>query len=358
MNVPLLDLDVEAGVYFEEAMTAIRRVAEAKQFILGEEVRLFEEELAAYCNAKYAIGVSSGTDALTAALMAAGIGANDRVLTSPFTFFATAGSVVRLGAEVVFGDVDQWTGMLKRVDVDARAFGCSLIVPVHLFGGLCWDESWKPDCPIITDACQALGVDDHRKILASCTSFHPSKVLGGWGDGGAVVTNDESFAIEARAIRQHGVRKKKYHHDIVGGNFRLDAIQAAVLRVKLKRLPDWLEQRRQIAQKYNAAFKESDDLIPVGDTMRKIWSVYAIRVRYGASVSRDSIVEQLRMQGIQAGVYYPESLYTQPCLRSKFMSRPETVGDLPNQIFALPIWPGMADQQINYVIDQVLATLQ
>jgi dTDP-4-amino-4,6-dideoxygalactose transaminase len=261
IRVPLLDLKAQYAPLRDEIRAAMDRVCDAQQFILGPEVQALEEEVARFSGAKFAIGVSSGTDALLAALMAAGVGPGDDVVTTPYSFFATAGTVSRLGARPVFVDIER-----DSFNIDSGRVASSLtprtkaILPVHLFGRCAdldpiLDAAAPRGIPVIEDAAQAIGAIDGRKRQAGtvgrmgCFSFFPTKNLGGFGDGGLITTNEAGLDDSLKMLRVHGM-KPKYHHKIVGGNFRLDALQAAILRVKLKRLSAWSEGRRANAERY------------------------------------------------------------------------------------------------------------
>ena len=273
MNVPLIDLHAQYAPIRDELIATVTRVCDGQQFILGREVELLERELAAMLGIRHVVGVSSGTDALLVAMMALGIGSGDEVITSTYTFFATAGSAARLGARPVFVDIDPLT-----YNIDARAVAAAItprtkaIIPVHLFG-LSADLDpllqavraaglpGMPVIPVIEDACQAFGARYKDRPVGSigtvgCYSFFPSKGLGGFGDGGLVVTNDEGLGERVRRLRGHGAQPE-YSHKIVGGNFRLDALQAAVLRVKAPHVATWCEARRRNAERYGRLFQEA-----------------------------------------------------------------------------------------------------
>ena len=291
MNVPLLDLQAQYATIRWEVRKAIDRVCDSQHFILGPEVTALEREIAAFCGAKFAVGVSSGTDALLASLMAIGIGPDDEVITSSFSFFATAGVIARLQARPVFVDIDSRGFNLDPKDVRAKVTGRTrAILPVHLFGR-CADMddilevAGEHGIHVIEDAAQAIGARDDRQRSAGtvgsmgCFSFFPSKNLGGFGDGGMVVTNDATLAETLRVLRVHG-GKPKYHHSLIGGNFRLDALQAAVLRVKLKYLPLWTEARRHNARRYRNLFSEAGLLEQIGlpeDIPGHIYNQFVIR---------------------------------------------------------------------------------
>src|SRR5215475_9252555 len=269
MKVPLLDLKAQYSTIRSEIGEAIERVVESQHFILGPEVEGLEQEIAAFCNVRFAVGVSSGTDALLAALMAIGIGPKDEVITTAYSFFATAGVIARLGAQPVFVDIDPKTFNLDSSEVSSKITSrTKAVMPVHLFGqctemGPILEIVKRKGIHVIEDAAQAIGARDDKGRQAGtighmgCFSFFPSKNLGAFGDGGMVVTNDDHLAETVRVLRVHG-GQPKYHHSLVGGNFRLDALQAAILRVKLKNLTSWTEARRNNARRYRSLFQEME----------------------------------------------------------------------------------------------------
>ena len=364
MKVPLLDLKAQYATIRGEIREAIDRVCESQYFILGPEVATLEEEIAAYCGAQFAIGVSSGTDALLIALMALDIGPGDEVITTPYSFFATAGVVARVGARPVFVDIDP-----KTFNIDTKAVSNKLtnhakaIMPVHLFGQCVeldplLEAANAHGIGVIEDAAQAIGAKDRRGRQAGtigtigCFSFFPSKNLGAFGDGGMAVTNDEVLAEKLRILRVHG-GKPKYYHRIVGGNFRLDAMQAAVLRVKLKYLPNWTQARRKNAERYRRLFEEAgmSDLIQLPeDVPGHIYNQFVVRV-----ADRDRLQSFLRTQGVETEVYYPLPLHTQEC----FASLNYHIGDFPSAeaaahaALALPIYPELTENQQLYIVDKI-----
>ncbi|HWP58323.1 MAG TPA: DegT/DnrJ/EryC1/StrS family aminotransferase [Candidatus Acidoferrales bacterium] len=366
MKIPLLDLQAQYATIRAEIRAAIDRVCDAQSFVLGPEVAALEGEIAAYCGARHAVGVSSGTDALLVALMATGVGAGDEVVTTAFSFFATAGVIARLGARPVFVDIDARTFNLDPEEaapcVTPRT---KAIMPVHLFGrpadmeplleiaraqGLC----------VIEDAAQALGAADESGRQAGaigtlgCFSFFPSKNLGAFGDGGMVTTNDAELAEKVRVLRVHG-GKPKYYHRVVGGNFRLDALQAAILRVKLKHLRRWTEARRRNADRYRELLREAQLLewvAPPEDSAGHIYNQFVVRCR-----ERDRLQEFLRARGIETEIYYPLPLHLQECF-SGLGYRP---GDFPRaeaaarEALALPVYPELTAREQQYVVDQMRA---
>src|SRR5262245_12400111 len=314
MRVPLLDLQAQYAPIRSEIRDAIDRVCDSQKFILGPEVAGLEREVAAFCGAKFAVGVSSGTDALLAALMAVGIGPGDEVITSAFSFFATAGVVVRLGARPVFADIESHGFNLDPQDVRAKVTARTrAIMPVHLFGRCAemdpiLETATRHGIAVIEDAAQAIGARDSRGKSAGtigsigCFSFFPSKNLGAFGDAGMVITNDADFAESLRVLRVHG-GKPMYCHHIVGGNFRLDALQGTVRRTKLAHLGLWTHARRHNAQRCLHLFAEAgliDGVELRDDSPGQIYNQFVIR-----APERDVLRAFLRAAGIETEVYYP-----------------------------------------------------
>jgi dTDP-4-amino-4,6-dideoxygalactose transaminase len=362
MPVPLLDLREQYRPLRDDILTAITRVCDSQQFIGGPEVAALEGELAAFTRVPHAIGVSSGTDALLVAMMALGIKAGDEVITPTFSFFATAGCVVRLGATPTLVDIDPVTFNIDPTAIErALSPRTKAIIPVHLYG-LCADMdpilevANRAGLAVIEDAAQAIGSTYRGRQAgamgtAGCFSFFPSKNLGAFGDGGFVTTHDEKLAHEIRLLRNHGA-EPKYFHLRVGGNFRLDALQAAVLRVKLPFLARWTDMRRLNAERYDRLFAEAGlsrasggpiDL-PVHPADRThIFNQYVIRVP-----DRDRVRERLSAKGIGTEIYYPVPFHLQEC----FASLGYRPGDFPAaeraaaEVLALPIYGELtADQQ-------------
>jgi dTDP-4-amino-4,6-dideoxygalactose transaminase len=364
MNIPLLDLKAQYATIRPEIREAIDRVCDAQHFILGEEVVGLERAVAAFCEARFAIGVSSGTDALLVALMALGVGPGDEVIAPTYSFFATAGTIARLGARPVLVDIERSTFNLDATRlaglVTART---KAIMPVHLFGRCCDMDAVgaiaaRHGLPIVEDAAQAIGArDDQRRSAGAigtvgCLSFFPSKNLGGFGDGGMVLTNEADLAERVRVLRAHG-SQPKYYHRVVGGNFRLDAIQAAVLRVKLPYLAGWTKTRRENAERYRSLFR---DLGLVGrvvlpeDRPGHIYNQFVIRC-----ADRDDLQRHLRDAGVGTEVYYPVPLHLQPC----FKELGHREGDLPEaeaaarESLALPIYPELTEEAQRYVVGRI-----
>jgi dTDP-4-amino-4,6-dideoxygalactose transaminase len=324
MAVPLLDLKAQYRPLRTPLLEAMTRVADSQVFVMGAEVQALEDELAAALDAKHAISVSSGTDALLLALMALGVKPGDEVITPSFSFFATAGCVARLGATPVFVDIDPETFSADPSAI-ARAINSKTkaIIPVHLFGLIGDIEAivsvaQKAGIAVIEDAAQAIGARRNGKQAGTfgdvgCMSFFPSKNLGAFGDGGLVVVNDDTLAREMRLLRNHGA-EPKYHHARIGGNFRLDAIQAAVLRVKLPHLADWTEARRRNAERYRQLFSSAgieDVVLPIEPPgCFHIYNQFVIRVP-----RRDELKRYLTDRGIGTEIYYPVPFHRQECFR-------------------------------------------
>ena len=323
-RIPLLDLRRQYARIQNEVNSAVARVIESQQFILGQEVELFEKDFAGYCGAKFAVGCASGSDALLLALLATGIQPGDEVLTVPFTFFATAGEVVHAGARPVFVDVEAGTFNMdagQAAEILKSHPRIRAIMPVHLFGG-CADMDALTNLAkanglvVIEDAAQSVGAEYKQRRAGSmgeagCFSFFPSKNLGAFGDGGMMTTSDEGLCERLRSLRVHG-STRKYHHEMVGYNSRLDALQAAVLNVKLRYLDTWNEARRRNADLYRESFTGSNSpvTLPVAAPYqsRHVWNQFVIRCP-----ERDSMRRHLAENGVGTEVYYPLPLHMQPC---------------------------------------------
>jgi len=378
-NVPLLDLKAQFAQIRAEVMPAIDQVCASQHFILGEQVRALEEEVARYCKASSGVGVSSGTDALLLALMALNIGAGDEVITTPFTFFATAGTIARTGARPVFCDIDPETYNLSVsavqsfIDDHCTAQGGQLInratggriralMPVHLYGQSADMDplmamARRYGLKVIEDAAQAIGTEYKNGARAGtigdvgCFSFFPSKNLGAFGDAGLCTTNDPELAESLRVLRVHG-GKPKYFHAVIGGNFRLDELQAAVLRVKLKYLDGWTEGRQRNAAYYDAAFAGAG----LGAKLRTPHAVAGYRHIFNQYVvraqSRDALRARLTERSIGSEIYYPVPLHLQKC----FAYLNYRAGDFPQseraaeETLALPIYPELDQAQLAYVV--------
>jgi dTDP-4-amino-4,6-dideoxygalactose transaminase len=353
-DVPLLDLKSQYASIRDEVRAAVDRVMDSQHLILGPEVEAFEKEMAAYCGCRYAVGVSSGTDALLVVLMALDVQRGDEVITPTFTFFATAGTIARLGATPVFVDIDPATfnidpaGMESKITPRTKA-----ILPVHLFGQMAaMDEilriATKHNVPVIEDAAQAVGAERDGKRAGSigragCLSFYPSKNLGAFGDAGMVTTNDAALAEKVRMLRMHGF-SSRYVNELLGGNFRLDAIQAAVLRVKLRYLDQWTEARRRNAATYRRLLRGIQ--LPAESPGRHIYNQFVIRYP-----RRDALMADLKKQGIGCDVYYPVPSHLQPC----FAGLGHSPGDFPEseraaqECLALPIYPELTSEMLESV---------
>jgi dTDP-4-amino-4,6-dideoxygalactose transaminase len=366
VKVPLLDLQAQFAAVEADVRRELDEVFATQQFILGPKVERLERELAAFCRTRFAVGVSSGTDALLAALMALGVGAGDEVVTTPYTFFATVGAIARLGARPAFADVDART---MNLDADAAAQlvasrpRVKAVVPVHLFGRVAelapLERAAKErGVPIVEDAAQALGAEGGGRRAGSlgaigCFSFFPSKNLGAFGDAGLCTTGDEALAARLRLLRAHG-SSPKYFHSIVGGNFRLDAVQAAVLLAKLPRLEAWTAARRANAAAYRAAFERAG-LAPAPialppDDAGHAWNQFVIR-----TPRRDELMRHLAAREIQTEIYYPRPMHLQEC----FAALGHREGDFPvaeacaRDALALPVHPELPAGAIDYVVSAI-----
>ena len=383
MKVPLLDLTQQYEKIAPEVQAAIERVCKSQQFILGREVRELELRMARHTGSAHGIGVSSGTDALLLALMALGVGPGDAVITPAFTFFATAGTIARLGARPIFCDIDPLTFNLSPARVeeliarecDVRGDGSTrqvvhrktgttikAVMPVHLYGQLCemdafMDIARRLGLQVIEDAAQAIGATDAKGRMAGsighigCFSFFPTKNLGAFGDAGLCTANDPALAERMRVLRVHGM-EPKYHHSLIGGNFRLDEIQAAVLNVKLGSLDGWMAARDAHATQYTQrleGMRQAGTVVPPSWSQasgRHVWNQYVIRVQ-----RRDELRRHLTAAGVGTEVYYPIPLHLQECF-AYLGHRP---GELPEseraarEVLALPVFPELSAAQIDYV---------
>jgi len=367
MRVPLLDLKAQHNAIAEELGAAVSAVMSGQHFILGPEVRQLEEAIASYCGADYGIGCASGSDALLLAMMAVGVEAGDEVVTSPFSFFATAGCIARLGAKAVFVDIEPGT-----FNIDPAALQQSInhktkaILPVHLFGQCAemeaiGDIASSHGIPVIEDAAQSIGSDiGGRRAgslgLIAAFSFYPTKNLGGAGDGGLMTTSDAEMAGRLRNMRVHGARKK-YFHETVGINSRLDTLQAAILLVKFRYLEAWTNARRSNAERYRKLFGESG-LIDSGHVRlprdagsgRHVYNQFVIRTE-----RRDGLQQHLKEHGVGTEVYYPLPLHLQDCFRYLGYKR----GQLPvaeaasEEVLAIPVYPELSSEAAEYVVDKI-----
>jgi len=383
MRVPVLDLRAQYAGIRDEVRAAVDRVFETQAFVLGPEVEAFEREIAAYCEARFAVGCGSGSDALLLALQAVGVGPGDEVICPSFTFFATAGSVARLGARAVFADIDPASYDLAPESVRRAAARCTrlrAILPVHLYGraadldalGAIADEH---GVPLVEDAAQAIGARDAsgRRVGArgrvACFSFYPSKNLGGAGEGGLLTTDDEALAQHLIRLRVHG-SSRRYVHEEIGFNARLDALQAAVLRVKLRHLEAWNEARRRHAEAYDAAFAragaqpsgvawEAGGLplrtpAPVAAPALAVHHQYVIRV---PAERRDALRTALESHGVGTDVYYPMGLHQQRCFAGLAHDPLPETERAAREVIALPIYPELSAAQRDHVVTSVVSCL-
>lgn len=367
MKVPLLDLGAQYEPIRDAVVDAVTRIVDTQQFILGHEVAEFEAEVAAYLGARHAIGVSSGTDALLVAMMALGIQPGDDVIVPTYSFFATAGCVSRLGARPVFVDIDP---VSCNLDIDqvrqAITPRTRAVIPVHLYGQAADMDALlavagEAALPVIEDAAQAIGATYHGRAAGTlgrfgCFSFYPSKNLGAAGDAGLVTTNDDALAARVRMLRVHGAQRT-YHHEQIGGNFRMAAIQAAVLRVKLRHLDAWTEARRGNADRYRALFPALAPGVPVTLPVelpgrRHIYNQFVVR-----AARRDQLKAWLQERGVGCEVYYPVPFHLQPC----FADLGGAEGQFPvaegaaRETLALPIYSELTDEQQRYVVETIAA---
>jgi dTDP-4-amino-4,6-dideoxygalactose transaminase len=370
MQVPLLDLKAQYSSIKTEVESAIAEVMQSQLFILGPKVEECEEAIARYCGCAHAIGMSSGSDALLACLMAENIGLGDEVITTPYTFFATVGAIARAGARPIFIDIDPLTYNLNANELESKITKQTrAIIPVHLYGQMAemdiiMSVARKRGLIVIEDAAQAIGAQYKGRRAGSighygCFSFFPSKNLGAAGDGGMVVTQESDRADKLKCLRSHG-SKPKYHHKIIGGNFRLDALQAAIVTVKLKYLDQWTAARQRNAKNYSELL--SDALVPLSDqrlapvtiprvkTDRHIFNQYVIRTS-----RRDQLQDWLKQKKIETEIYYPVPMHLQEC----FSYLGHEVGAFPeseraaNETLALPIYPELSADRINYVVEAI-----
>ncbi|MFZ2054170.1 MAG: DegT/DnrJ/EryC1/StrS family aminotransferase [Candidatus Aminicenantales bacterium] len=384
MNIPMLDLKAQYATIKDEINEKVLRVMSSQNFILGAEVAALEGEIAAYSGARFAIGVSSGSDALIISLMALGIGAGDAVVTTPFTFFATAGAIARLGAKTIFCDINPTTynldpgsleEVLSRLSKKRRGPRVKAVLPVHLYGQCADMDSIMKLAKqyglwVVEDAAQAIGSEyPSRKGLRRAgtmgiigtLSFYPSKNLGGYGDGGMVMTDHARLAEKLRMLRVHG-GIAKYHYKILGGNFRLDALQASILRVKFGHLDDWQQKRRERADYYNRKFAEpgleSSGLVKIPIAVYKdcgarnyhTYHQYVVRTK-----NRDRLQAHLKAKGVGTSIFYPLSLHQQECFADLGYKK----GDFPiseraaREVLALPIYPELTTEQQDYIIEAI-----
>jgi len=366
VQIPSFDLTRQNAELKDELLEALASVIERRQFILGENVSAFEKEVARLCGVKFGIGVGNGSDALYLALLALGIGPGDEVITTPFTFFATAGSIARTGARPVFVDIDAATWNLDPALIEAKITPRTrAILPVHLYGcpaemGAIVALAEKYNLKIIEDAAQAIGAAYKGKKVgsfgdAACLSFFPTKNLGAFGDAGMVVTDNPDLADKVRLLRVHGARPK-YYHQLLGVNSRLDELQAAVLKLKLEHLSRWNERRRSIASLYSQLLKGLAEegllrLPSVPEGMEHIFHQYTIQAG-----ERDKLQAWLKERGIGSTIYYPQPLH----LQKVFASYGHKEGDFPvaeraaREVLSLPMFPELTDDEVKIVAEAII----
>ena len=361
-KIRFLDLKPQYKSIEDDVHRAIEGVLSSQQFILGARVMELEERLAEYCGTKHAVGVASGSDAILLALMAIGIGEGDEVITTPFTFFSSVSSITRLGAKPVFVDIDPLSFNIDAAKISAAMTDrTKAILVVHLYGqpvdmDPILEVASSMEIKVVEDACQSIGAKYKGKRVGSigdvgCFSFFPTKNLGGYGDGGLVTTSDDEIAEKIRALRVHGSRRK-YLHDEVGINSRLDEIQAAVLLVKLPYLDEWNEKRRRNAAFYGARLKDIDGVTPpnVYEYNESVFNQYVVRVS-----KRDELREYLSEKGVGSEIYYPLPLHMQKCFA--YLGFRE--GDFPEseraskEVLALPIYPELSTEELEFVTDTI-----
>lgn len=364
-KIPLLDLRAEYAEIKESVDASIRRVVESARFILGDEVTNFEQDFAAFCRADHAIGVGSGTDALYVALKTCGVEAGDEVITTPMTFIATSEAISLCGAKPVFVDVDPKTHNMDASLIEAVITPrTKVILPVHIHG---YPVDMDPilavarrfNLYVIEDAAQAQGAEYKGRRVGTladmaCFSFYPGKNLGAYGDAGAITTNNAGLAKKARLLRDHG-RTSKYEHQVVSFNWRIDALQAAILHAKLPYLEGWNRRRHEIALKYNELLKDNGAQLPVIDEdFGSVWHHYAINIS-----NRDEMQKKLKEKGIETGIHYPIPLHIQPAYQ--FLEYEP--GDFPmsetvaETTLSLPMYPAMTDEQVHHVVETMMKIL-
>lgn len=360
MQVPLLDLKAQYSTIKAEVEAALADVMESQHFILGPNVERCEKAIAQYCGCSHAVGVSSGSDALLACLMAENIGPGDEVITTPYTFFATVGAIARVGATPVFVDIDPVTYNLNASQISSEVTRKTrAIIPVHLYGQMAEMDTVMSVAEdygliVIEDAAQAIGAESGGRRAGSighygCLSFFPSKNLGAAGDAGMIVTNDAQRAETLKCLRAHG-SKPKYHHRILGGNFRLDAIQAAIVSAKLPHLDNWTAARQRNAKRYERLLGEAGlpIVVPAVEADRHIFNQYIIRVE-----DRDGLQAYLHKNGVGTEVYYPVPMHLQEC----FAYLDYAAGAFPEseraakETLALPIYPEVTESQARFVVE-------
>ena len=357
--IPFLDLKAQYASIKPELDTAVLKVLASGQYVLGDEVEAFENEFAAFCGAQYGVAVNTGTSALHLALLAAGVGPGDEVVTVPFTFVATAAAIGMAGARPVFVDIDPVSFTMDPAQLDkAITSRTKAIIPVHLYGQMADMDAimaiaLRHRIPVIEDACQAHGASYRGEGagsigLSGCFSFYPGKNLGACGEGGIVVTSDPAQARKMRMLRDWG-QEQRYHHLVKGFNYRMDALQGAILRVKLRHLDDWTEARRQIAQRYGTQLRGSNVASPPAELpgRRHVYHIYAVRAR-----DRNGLRRMLEAEGVQTGLHYPIPVH----LQRAYADLGYRMGDFPESeaaardVLSLPIHPDMSLNQADRVV--------
>ncbi|MCI0417589.1 DegT/DnrJ/EryC1/StrS family aminotransferase [bacterium] len=358
MKVPFINLKEQYATIRNEITQAMERVLDSQKFILDAEVAALEAEMCGFTSAKHAVACASGTDALLLSLVAVGVKAGDEIITSPFSFFATAGMITWLRAKPVFVDIDPETFNFRAKEAAAKVNSrTKAIIAVHLFGQCCRMENLEDvNLPVIEDACQSIGAERYGKQAGTmgttgCFSFFPTKNLGGYGDGGMITTNDDSIAATLRQLRAHGQSNEPYLHERIGTNSRLDELQAAILRAKFHHLNLWNARRNTNARFYFETLKGVPIQLPgVDEGNQSIFHQFVIRVS-----DRDRLKSFLEERGIGTAIYYPVPLHLQPCFQYLGYKR----GDLPEaeecstQVLALPIYPELSQEQLEYVTETI-----
>lgn len=361
MNIPLIDLHAQYLSFGKEALETIEKVLESGIYISGTEVSSFEKEIAAFTGTKFAVSTANGTDALVLALQSFGIGPGDEVITTPYTFFASAEAIARCGAVPVFADIDEKTYNLSPEQVEAKITAkTKAIIPVHLFGhpadmDAFLDLAQRHNLFIIEDACQALGATYKGRPVGSighagCISFFPTKNLGGYGDGGIVITNDEELARKIKLLASHG-STRRYYHDVIGYNSRLDALQAAILRIKLRRLNEWNNLRREKASFYEIHLKHTNLLLPYAHPeVSHVFHLYITQCG-----NQEQLAAHLKHAGISTGHYYPCPLHLQKAFAYLgYQPGDCTVAEkLSGRAIALPMFPELTDEQQEYIVKMI-----
>jgi len=360
--IPFLDLKAQYAAIKTELDAAVLKVLASGQYVLGDEVAAFEDEFASFCGAGHGVAVNTGTSALHLGLLAAGVGPGDEVVTVPFTFVASAAAIVMAGARPVFVDISPASFTMDPVQLEkAVTHRTKAIVPVHLYGQMADMDAImavarRHNIPVVEDACQAHGAGYHGEAagsmgLSGCFSFYPGKNLGACGEGGIVVTSDPEQAKRMRMLRDWG-QEQRYHHLVKGFNYRMDALQGAILRVKLRHLEKWTEARRQIAHRYSALLHDSSIVRPPAELpgRRHVYHIYAVRTR-----DRDGLRRMLEAEGVQTGLHYPIPVHLQPA-HADLGYRP---GDFPEseaaarEVLSLPIHPDMSLRQAEQVVAKI-----